>query len=167
MKIIFTASKNPNFFSKLIAQFQGSEFTHCLIETNITIPGTNEPLVLHSSWSQGVVLVPKLEMTKGRKIFEVNCEHEIQWPHLRSFIRKYSGFLNYGWASYAAHLFKVINQPIPAWLAKKMDQQVNCATLLARYFAAINFTNKLDPNYSTPHDLIKLFKNIKSQETVK
>ena len=161
MKILFTASKNPNLFSRAISIFEKSKFSHVLIETDLYIPGTKDPLCFQSSWNSGFNLTPK-SIAVGDKIAE---EYEdglaLDWRFIRKLLAQFGGAQNYGWPQAAGRVLRYFKIKEPKWLFSNYAKSAYCSKLILLMWAKGNFPCNLDLNLSGPEDLRVFLKNRK------
>lgn len=143
MKVIFTSSSNPNFFSRLIVAADGSEYTHCAIDTGLIVPELgSERLLFHCSAYQGATIEPMTNVlgTKKTQCFE-NPEIKFHWGKARDFLRRFRGADHYGFQQNLAIFLKSILRVDFGWRSG-----MNCVELFVRMAQVYGCFPGVDPD---------------------
>lgn len=152
MILIFTKSKIPNFFSRAIAFFQDSPWTHVCINTEFLLPN-KDYLGIQSQWNTGVMLAPLSLMTKGKIIRTYKIGEPLNWARVPVEISRFGGAEKYAWAQYLGHILRFVKIKEPEWLTKYYRKQTYCSELVLMELQRQSILLELDPNKTGPGDL--------------
>lgn len=155
MKILFTSSKNPNFFSKLIMAVEGTKYSHCLIETDLLFPGTSDPFVLQSTWSQGFVLTPKSLAIGTKETLEFEDGLPFDWKFTRKLLEQFQGTQFYGWPQVLGRALGIFKIKPPKWLLARYSTSAYCSKLILLLWAKAHKPCDLDLNTTGPRLLLE------------
>lgn len=129
MKIHFIKSNNPNIFSRLVEVFEGP-YTHVAVETDLKIPGSDEPFLLEASWKSGCVLTPKKELLDDAESITFEDGVDLNWNKIRILMRRRRGVFTYGWAQSLGTLLRYLNIKEPNWLITRYRSESFCSQLV-------------------------------------
>jgi len=161
LKILFTASKNPNFFSRLIQAVEGTKFTHVLIETDLCIPNSNDPLCFQSSWSGGFNLVPRSIAVGTKEVLEFDDGLPLDWKFIKKLLEQFSGFYSYGYPQILGRALGMIGVKPPKWLLERYSQSGWCVKVVLLLWAKAKKPCHLDLNLTGPAALLKFLQDTK------
>ncbi len=154
MKIAFTQSRRPNFFSHAIEQVDGSPYTHVVVYSGHKLP-TGDELVLHSQWNAGLLLSPASSVIGSKivKEFEDGCAFD--WDLVIRLINKFGGVENYGWAQATSHLLKYLNLGVPQFITKRFPSELYCSEVIVRINQKQGKMLELNPDQTGPGELYR------------
>ena len=155
MKIIFTASRNPNFFSRLIQAVEGTRFTHVMIETDLYWPNSKDPFVLQSTWSQGFVLTPRSIAVGTKETLAFEDGLPFDWKFTRKLLEQFQGAHLYGWSQILARGLESLNIKPPQWLQKRYAGQGWCVKVILLLWSKAQKPCPLDLNTTGPKALLE------------
>lgn len=158
LKIIFTASKNPNFFSKMISAIEKTPYSHVVIDTGTSIQ--DERLVLHSQWNKGLTLdlYSVVVGNKNTHEFEI-ADIPFDWDLAIRSMKKHTGFENYGWAQIAGHVFRLFHLKEPKWIASRYSNETYCSEIVLLHLQKRGLFMDLNPNTTGPGELFRALQN--------
>lgn len=176
MKIVFTFSRNPNWFSRATATVTDSQWSHCLFvhDGRITDDKTDDPIVSESTWNKGVNL--DFWSTYKQMKYEAYVFHEGDDFDGYDFYRKRSKtFYAYGQAISAVltyFLGQRISYRVQTWInshLKKIGIKKNlfefgewcseyCWNALMEIEHLKPLFEHLSPHKVTPEDLYRIIK---------